>query len=91
MAVENERPTQKLDRVVITVDRRKCNPKEKLPTQRATDPTPVGRWLQETPSEQPWNALASFDFDSSWNECTAQTHEESLMAENGSVDVDDGK
>jgi hypothetical protein len=91
MAVENERPKQKLDGIVITVDRRKCNPKEKLPTQRATDSTPVGRWLQETPSEQPWNALASFDFVSSWNECTAQPHKESLLADNGSVDVDDGK
>jgi hypothetical protein len=80
---------KKLDGVVNIVDRRKCIPKQKVPTQRATDPTPLGRWLQETPSEQPWNALASFDFDSSWTECTAQPREESLMAENGSID--DGK
>jgi hypothetical protein len=89
MVIEKKQQKQKLGGVVIIVDRRKCNPKQKAPTQRATDPTPLGRWLQETPSEQPWNALASFDFDSSWSECTAQPREESLMAENGSVD--DGK
>jgi len=90
MAIEKKQPKYKLDGVMIIVDRRKCTPKQKVPpTQRATDPTPLGRWLQETPSEQPWNALVSFDFDSSWTECTAQPRGESLMAENGSVD--DGK
>lgn len=89
MVIEKKQPKQKLDGVVIIVDRRKCTPKQKVPTQRATDPTPLGRWLQETPSEQPWNALASFDFDSSWTECIAQPREETLMAEIGSVD--DGK
>ena len=89
MVIAKKQPRQKLDGVVIIVDRRKCNPKQKVLTQRATDPTPLGRWLQETPSEQPWNALASFDFDSSLSEGTAQPREESLTAENGSVD--DGK
>jgi hypothetical protein len=89
MVIAMKQPRQKLDGVVIIVDRRKCNPKQKVPTQRATDPTSLGRWLQETPSEQPWNALASFDFDSSWSEGNAQPREESLTAENGSVD--DGK
>jgi hypothetical protein len=89
MVIAKKQPKQNLDGVVIIVDRRKCNPQQEVPTQRATDPTPLRRWLQETPSEQPWNALASFNFDSSWSEFTAQLHEESLMAENGSVD--DGK
>jgi hypothetical protein len=86
MAIEKKQPKQILDGAVIIIDR--CNgiPKQKVPTQRATDPNPLGRWLYETPSEQPWNALASFDFDSSWTECTAQLREESLMIENGSVD-----
>ena len=86
MAFEKKQPKEKLDGIVIIVNRRKYTPKQKVPTQRATDPTPLGSWLQETHSEQPWNALASFDFDSSWTECTAQPCEESLMAENGSVD-----
>ena len=89
MVIEKKQLKRKLDGVVTIVDRRKCTPKQKVPTQRATDLTPLGRWLQETPSEQPWNALASFDFDSSWTEGTAQPREESLMAENGSVK--DGK
>ena len=89
MAIEKEQPKQKLDRSAIAVDRRKYPPKQKAPTQQAADPTPLGTWLQETSSEQPWNALASVGFDSSWAECTAQSGEQSLMAEYGSVE--DGK
>lgn len=89
MAIEKKQPKQKPDGAMIIIDRRKCTPKQKVPIQRATDPKPLGRWLQETPSEQSWNALASFDFDSSWNDCTAQPREESLMVANGSVN--DGK
>lgn len=88
MTIEKQKLEQKSDGVVITIDR-KFTLKQKFPTQRPTDPTPVERWLQETLSEQPWTAFASFDFDSSWAECTSQPREESLMVENGSVD--DGK
>jgi hypothetical protein len=89
MAIEKKQPKKNPDGAMIIIDRRKCTPKQNVPTPRTTDPKPLGSWLQQTPSEQPWNALASFDFDSSWTECTAQPRGQSIMVENGSVD--DGK
>lgn len=89
MTIEKNQRKRKQNRVVMIVNRRKSTAEQSTSIQEPTDPSPLGRWLQETLSEQPWSAVASFEHDLCWIECAPRPREESLLAENGSVG--DGK